>query len=102
MLVPLASEIEEGGFRGARGFQQLRAMEELSWEADLEGVVDLAGNKVLAVFTTRYSGQASGASAEQRHWLVIKVRDGRIWRSEAYDDVDRALKAALGEVRGYS
>ena len=104
VFVPAISAIEAEEVRGGRGYQAfLREHGQagldhpgeapVSWEADLEGAVDVGGNKVLGVVTARYRGSASGVEFEQRQWIVATVRDGRVSRTESYSDPAEALEA---------
>jgi ketosteroid isomerase-like protein len=103
VLVPRALDIDE--VRGARGYQaflreqaqagllESPAEAAISWEGDLEGAVDVSGDKVLCVFSARYRGSASGAQVSQRQWAVATVRDGQVSRTEIYSDPSEALEA---------
>ena len=102
VFVPLPSQLEGGDYRGARGYQQFlreRSATDapMSWEADLEGAVDVGNHKVIFVTSTRYRGTASGVELEQRTWAVMTVRDGRVSRTEVYNDPTEALNAALSK-----
>lgn len=106
VFIPLASLLEGGEYRGARGYQQFlregsaslgSSDAPMSWEADFEGAVDVGNHKVIAVTSTRFRGTASGVEFEQRVWTVMTVRDGRVSRSELHTDPTQALKAALSE-----
>ena len=105
LLVPVTTldtdEVRGGtGFRsfmhglGQGGDSDSAAEATTSWEADLEGAVDVGRDKVLCVLTTRLHGSASGLDVEQRHWLVTTVRDGRVSQTEVYSDPAKALEAA--------
>jgi ketosteroid isomerase-like protein len=103
VLVPTALDIDE--VRGGRGYQaflreqaqpglsQSPAEAAMSWEADLEGAVDVSGDKVLCVVSARFRGSASGVHVSQRQWAVATVRDGRVFRTEIYSDPADALGA---------
>jgi ketosteroid isomerase-like protein len=105
VLIPVMSQLESGEFRGARGYQsflrtnpQTGQMEQsgdaaMSWDADLEGAVDVGGNKVLAVASGRFRGSASGAEMEARIWVVMTVRGDRIARTENFADPADAIEA---------
>lgn len=91
--------------RGARGYQahlreqgqaglsEAPAEAAVSWEADLEGAVDVSGDKVLCVVSARFRGSASGAELSERQWVVVTVRDGQVSRTEMYSDPAEALEA---------
>jgi ketosteroid isomerase-like protein len=107
VFVPAQGELEGEEYRGARGSQQFfkqagvqaeASDAPLSWETtDLEGAVDVGNHKVLLATTASYRGSASGIEFEQRNWVVMTVRDGRISRTEVYNDPTDALEAALSE-----
>jgi ketosteroid isomerase-like protein len=94
VLVPLTSQIDVKEVRGGRGYQTFLREPPVSWNADLEGAVDVGGNKVLCVLSARYRGSTSGAEVEQRTWVVATVRDGRVSRTEVYTNPAEALEAA--------
>jgi ketosteroid isomerase-like protein len=81
---------------GGEGFrawlEETRGM--MSWEAELEGAVDLGPDKVLAVQSVRFRGASSGIDLHERMWIVLWVREGQITRSEAFLDPAEALEAA--------
>jgi ketosteroid isomerase-like protein len=106
VLVPLVGQLEGEEYQGARGAQRLMRRRSghaetsdapVSWEADFEGAVDIGNHKVIVVSSVRYRGTASGVEFDQRLWTVMTVRDGRVARSEMYNDPTEALKAALSE-----
>src|SRR3954454_13673547 len=66
----------------------------LSWEAKLEGAVDLGPEKVLAVQSIHFRGASSGIELNERMWIVFQVSDGKIIRTEAFLDSAEALEAA--------
>jgi ketosteroid isomerase-like protein len=111
VYVPTMSAVDEKEYHGGRGYQQFLREEggnvgasdaALTWEADLEGVVDVGNHKVLAVTAARYRGTASGVELEQRTWVVMTVRNGRICRTEVYTGPTEALKAVLSEQDAHS
>jgi ketosteroid isomerase-like protein len=66
----------------------------MRWEdVEVEGGVDLGPDTVLAVSSNRMRAAASGMELEQRIWLLVTVRDGKIKRTEAYMDPAEALQA---------
>jgi ketosteroid isomerase-like protein len=104
VYVPTTRAIDAEEYRGGRGYQQFLREEggnigasdaALVWdEADLEGVVDVGNHRVIAVTAARFRGKRSGVDFEQRIWVVMTVRDGRICRTESHTDPTEALKAA--------
>jgi ketosteroid isomerase-like protein len=107
VYVPTTRAIDAEEYRGGRGYQQFLREEggnigasdaALVWdEADLEGAIDVGNHKVIAVTAARFHGTGSGVEFEQRIWVVMTVRNGRICRSESYTDPTEALKAGLSE-----
>ena len=81
--------------QGGEGFRDFVHDQDFSWNADFEGAVDAVDNKVLAVLTTTMRGSSSGATSEQRHWCVVSVLEGKVWRTEVYSDPALALEAAV-------
>ena len=55
-----------------------------------------AGDCVVAVVRTRTRGKASGIALEERSAHLWELREGKVVRFEAYDDLDDALGAARG------
>ena len=53
-----------------------------------------AGDCVVAVVRTRIRGKASGIALEERSAHLWELREGKVVRFEAYDDLDEALGAA--------
>jgi ketosteroid isomerase-like protein len=113
VFVPVQGQLEGEEYRGARGSQQFfrtsgvqgeASDAPLSWVAtDLEGAVDVGNRKVLLVTNASYRGSASGIEFEQRNWVVMTVRDGRISRTEVYADPAAALEAVgLSEQEGHA
>ena len=95
VLVPLGGSLDPEG-HGAEGYREWRARTEdlLGAEHEIRGAVDIGPDKVLAVADTRFTGASSGVSAEQRSWLVVTVRGGKIARTEAFSTDREALEAA--------
>ena len=99
VLVPSFAALGQEAFVGKDWYAQFvpeSPDEPLTWgEAELEGVLDVAGDKVLAVFSSRFRGATSGVEMEYRVWAVAHIREGKICRSEFYSEADKALEAAL-------
>jgi ketosteroid isomerase-like protein len=95
VFLPLTRNVDTGqDFRGGEGFRDFLQDQAVSWNADFEGAVDAVGDKVLAVVTATMRGSSSGATWEERHWCVVSVREGKVWRTEVYGDPAPALEAA--------
>lgn len=106
VFVPVTGQIDAKEYQGGRGYQQFLRQElgnvgardaALSWEANFEGAVDAGNHKVITVSSVRLQGSASGVEFEQRLWVVMTVRDGRIVRTESHTDPTEAFKSALAE-----
>ena len=91
-----ANTLGEGEAKGAAGYkawlQQIDGA--VSWEGELKGAVDVGPDKVLAATVTRFKGASSGIEVEQRTWNVVTVVEGKITRTEIYNDPIQALEAA--------
>lgn len=73
----------------------------LSMEVD--HLVDLGDDRVLALFTFRGTGEGSGVAVEQPYAHVVTVRDGLVVRGEGFATWQRALEAVgidPGELEG--
>jgi ketosteroid isomerase-like protein len=96
VFVPAGADMIEEEAHGMRGFLAWREETQklLGAEHDLRGSVDVGPDKVLVVTATRFRGSASGVASEQRIWNVVTVIGGKITRTEAYVDPQKALEAA--------
>ena len=97
VLVPLAANtLGEGEAKGAAGYKTwLQQTEDVvSWEGELKGAVDVGPDKVLVVTQTRFKGASSGVETEERMWSVVTVTEGKITRTDVYNDPIQALQAA--------
>ena len=104
VLVP-RSQFDTEEVRGGRGYQTFSREQGqpglsetpgeavMSWEADLEGAVDVSGDKVLCVMSARFRGSVSGVEVAERQWVVATVRAGQVSRTEIYSDPAEALEA---------
>jgi ketosteroid isomerase-like protein len=96
VLVPAGAGGIEEEARGMEGYKAWR--EEVGSVMkptfDVKGAVDAGPDKVLAVISNRFSGRSSGVAMEQRMWLVVTVKGGRITRTQAFTDSAQALEAA--------
>jgi ketosteroid isomerase-like protein len=78
-----------------KAFIPERPSEPLSWEqTELEGALDVAADRVLTVFSSRFRGAASGVEMAFRVWAVAQIRNGKICRTSFYSDPNAALDAA--------
>jgi ketosteroid isomerase-like protein len=97
VLVPLAANtLGEGEARGAEGYKTWlqQTDDAVSWEGELKGAVDVGPDKVLVVTQTRFQGASSGIKTEERTWSVVTVTEGKITRTDVYNDPIQALEAA--------
>jgi ketosteroid isomerase-like protein len=53
-----------------------------------------AGPDVIAHVTYGGRGKESGATVERSHWMLYRLREGRIVSQDSYDSRDEALEAA--------
>jgi ketosteroid isomerase-like protein len=65
----------------------------MDYEDDLEDLID-AGDKVVALVTSRGRGRASGVPVELKTPAVWTIREGRIIRVEWFQTPGKALEAA--------
>jgi ketosteroid isomerase-like protein len=97
VLVSLvANTLGEGEAIGAAGYktwlQQIG--DAVSWEGELRGAVDVGPDKVLAVTVTRFKGASSGIEMEERTLCVVTLAEGKITRTDVFNDPIQALEAA--------
>jgi ketosteroid isomerase-like protein len=93
LTADLLGEAEAIGGAGYRAWLEDSA-NIMSWEADVQGAVDVGAEKVLVVTVNRSRGATSGISSEFRAWSVVTVAGGKITRTEVYLDPAKALEAA--------
>lgn len=96
-FVSILSSVEGGAYRGHDGLRRYvddlqRAWDEATWT--VERVVELDQETVVAVSSARFHARSSGMQLDQAFAVVLRFRDGLVWRAEAYADVDEAFKAA--------
>lgn len=86
------------GYRGAQGFGEwLISWKEIygdDWEMSVEHAEDVDSEQVLVTGWMNARGSGSGVPVEQRFWVVMRMRDGKVTRSTIYTDRDQALNAA--------
>ena len=98
-MFTIQSLVEGGpGYRGAEGFRQwLTSWNEMfgeDWEANVEQTEPLDDERVFVTGWMKARGSGGGVPIEQRFWLLMRVRDGKVSRSEVYTDRNQALGAA--------
>lgn len=97
-MFTIQSLVEGGGYRGAEGFRRwLVSWNEMfgeDWECTVEGASDLGDERVLIDGRVKARGVGAGVPIDQRLWVIMSLREGKVSRSEVYTDRDRALQAA--------
>jgi ketosteroid isomerase-like protein len=97
VFVPLtANVLGEGEAKGAEGYKAWlqQTGDAVRWKGELKGAIDVGPDKVVVVTMTRFEGASSGVQTEQRTWAVVTVTEGKITRTDVYNDPIRALEAA--------
>jgi ketosteroid isomerase-like protein len=92
----LAGWPEATKYKGKDGLRVFFATWFDAWESatfDIE-LIEPAGDQVASVVVQRGSGSASGVRVEWRTAWLTTFRDGRLFRLEAFNDLDEALSAA--------
>jgi ketosteroid isomerase-like protein len=84
--------------RGPDGMRELfREWMEGPWQGmlrmDVDHLIDLGDERVLALFTFRATGRGSGAAVEQAYAHVATFRDGLVVHVEGFVTWERALEA---------
>jgi len=83
-------------YRGHEGMRHwLKALE--PWESfrvDVEEVIDVSADTVVAVSHVTARGSGSGADVEMRTYDVVTITDGRIRKRRHYETREEALEAA--------
>jgi ketosteroid isomerase-like protein len=98
-MFTIQSLVEGGsGYRGAEGFRRwLTSWNDMfgeDWEASVEEAEPVDDERVFVTGWMNARGSGGGVPVEQRFWLLMNVRDGKVSRSEVYTDRNRALGAA--------
>jgi ketosteroid isomerase-like protein len=96
LVLLAANTLGEGEAKGAEGYKSWLQLTDdaVSWEGELRGAVDVGPDKVLVVTQNRFKGAASGIETEERTWIVVTVTEGKITRTDVYNDPIQALDAA--------
>ena len=84
-------------FRGRDGFIEFmrRWTEDFEdWDIELERLLDVGEDRVVAVFHQSATGSASGVPVELNVAIVYDLEGGRVVRMRNYLDLDEALEAA--------
>lgn len=64
------------------------------WEASVVQAEAIDGERVLVTGWMHARGSGGGVPVEQRFWVILTVRDGKVSRSEVYTDRDQAYEVA--------
>jgi hypothetical protein len=97
VFVPITAGLGDGEIAGAA--EARKWFEDQSnittWEIDLDGVLSLGPDLVLAETTAHVRGVGSGAEGDQKIWLVLTFKRGRIARTQGFlSPSDAAAEAA--------
>jgi protein-L-isoaspartate(D-aspartate) O-methyltransferase len=92
----MLAQIEGTTYRGHDGVR--RYFEDVAaawdeWHVGTEEVRTARDGRLVIVINMRVRGKGSGVLLEERMAHVWELRDGRLWRSTIYRDVERALEA---------
>ena len=94
----VAGLVGETVYHGHEGLREWSRQFYEAWEdvtAELEDVLDLGGDRVVAVLDYRGRGRVSGLEVQfTRMAGIFTIRDGRVIRAEWYRDEGGALQAA--------
>src|SRR3954467_9573070 len=97
-MFTVQSLVEGGSYRGARGFREwLASWGEMfgeAWESTVEQARGIDEEGVLVTGRIKVRGVGGGVPVEQRFWVVMRVREGKVARSAVYTDWAKALEAA--------
>jgi ketosteroid isomerase-like protein len=97
-MFTVQSLVEGGGYRGAPGFREwLASWGEMfgeNWDSRVEQARAVDNERVLVTGRMKARGSRGGVPIEQRFWVVMIVRDGKVARSTVYTDQTEALEAA--------
>ncbi len=97
-MFTVQSLVEGGGYHGARGFREwLASWGEMfgeTWESSVEQARAIDDERVFVTGWIKVRGSRGGVPVEQRFWVVMSLRDGKVTRSAVYTDRAQALEAA--------
>lgn len=83
-------------YRGIPGLRAYFADLSEAWERHdqvAEEFIDLKENGVLVISRLTARGRTSGVELAQRIAVHVRFKDGQLWRSVGYTDVDQARRA---------
>jgi ketosteroid isomerase-like protein len=83
-------------YRGHEGMRHwLKALEPWeSFQVDVEELIDISPDTVMAVSHVTARGSGSGVDVEMRTYDVVTIADGKIRRRQHYETREDALEAA--------
>ena len=93
----LSGWLDEPVYHGVEGFQHFFAKWTEpydEWNAQVEDVVDVDGERVIAVMHQRGRIKGTDAWVEQRSALLYTIRAGRFERVQLFDSLEEALAGA--------
>jgi ketosteroid isomerase-like protein len=97
-MFTIQSLVEGGAYRGAQGFREwLASWNEMfgeDWESSVEQAKAIDAERVLVSGWMRARGRRGGVPVEQKFWVLMSLRDGKVTRSAVYTDRNQALEAA--------
>ncbi len=97
-MFTVQSLVEGGGYRGAEGFREwLGSWSEMfgeEWESSVADARALDEKRVLITGWIKVRGLGGGVPVEQRFWVLMTLREGKVARSAVYTDRGQALEAA--------
>jgi ketosteroid isomerase-like protein len=97
-MFTVQSLVEGGGYHGAQGFREwLASWTEMfgeDWESIVEEVSASNDQQVLVTGRIKVRGSRGGVPVDQRFWVVMSVRDGKVARSTVHTNEAEALEAA--------
>ena len=82
------------GHDGMRRYLSDLAESWAQWRVEVDEVLDLGPDTVLATFVFHATGKASGAPVEARLAAVFVLSDGKLLRGRVYPSREHALEAA--------
>jgi len=83
-------------YRGREGFVEFMGTwtEDFDWSIELERLIDVGDDRVVAMFHQRATGKASGAAVELHMALIYELENGRVTRMRNFLNPAHALEAA--------
>jgi ketosteroid isomerase-like protein len=66
------------------------------WESTVEDAVSAGHDRVLVTGRIKFTGSGGGVPVDQRFWVAMTLRDGKVIRSEVHTERDWAVTALGG------